>query len=241
MGTDLITINAAQYPALDPTGECVQTMLANLGGESLSAGDFAHIKVPAGGAIRWQLESSDNFAVLDLIEGVILSTSRRRAYWSNPNPSQNPPDCTSADMFFGNGSPGGDCLNCPFNTFGSAANGHGKACREARVFFVLRPGKLLPDILVAPPASLRAAKRYLVDLGQRQLPYWMVVTSFGLERATNRDGTAYSRILIKSVGTLDANASVLIRRLIDEYTRAGVFAAVDIRRDDTAEAEGGTV
>jgi len=237
MSTELMTLPPAQYPALDPANDRVKLMLQNLGGEQLSVADFTRIKVPTGGATRWQIETAAGSEVVDTIEGVILHTTRRRAYWQSPNPTQTPPDCASADMEAGAGSPGGPCVACAFNQFGSAANGHGKACKEARLFFLLRQGQVLPDLLAAPPGSLKKLRKYLLDLSQAGAPYCGVVTRFGLEKVANQDGIAYARITARMAGKLD-DASC--RSVLDTIRRyEGIFqqVAVDVNDVNGGETE----
>jgi hypothetical protein len=217
MSNELVTLSPAQYPALDPNNDRVQLMMQNLGGESLSVADFNRIKIPSQGGTKWQIESAVGTEVVDALDGVILFTTRRRAYWKDPNPSQSPPDCASVDMVNGSGNPGGECEQCPFNAFGTAKNGHGKACKETRVFFLLRPGQVLPDVVAASPGSLKAVRKYLMDLSQVGAPYCAVVTRFGLEKATNADNTAYAKITAKMVGKLDEASYKNILATIKQY------------------------
>jgi len=230
MSTELVTLPPAQYPALDPNNDRVRLMQQNLGGEQLSVADFTRIKIPASGATRWQIETAAGTESADVIEGVILCTTRRRAYWANPNITGSPPDCASADMKIGIGAPGGVCLDCPHNQFETAATGHGKACKEARLFFLLRKGQVLPDIVAASPGSLKNARKYLLDLSQAGMPYCGVVTQFGLERATNRDGTPYARVTAKMVGKLDEDSYREIIATIRRYEET--FQQVTIERTE---------
>ena len=232
MSTGLMTLPPAQYPALDPNDGRLALMRENLGGEGLSVADLTRIKVPTGGGTRWQIESATGTEVVDVVEGVILHTLRRRAYWSNPNPTQTPPDCSSADMETGVGTPGGACEKCPFNQFGSAPNKHGKACKEARLFFLLRPCRVLPDIIAAPPASLKAVRKYLLDLSQAGVPYCGVVTAFGLEKATNTDGVAFARITARMVGKLDEATYNAVLATVRQYE--STFQAAAVQADDVA-------
>ena len=47
------------------------------------------------------------------------------------------PACSTYDGITGTGNPGGACRECPYNQFGSGANG-GKACRNKRRVYLLR-------------------------------------------------------------------------------------------------------
>jgi hypothetical protein len=235
--TELVVLSQDQYPALNEADPRVQLMLQNLGGESLAIADFNRIKVPSGvtanSTPRWTIESAAGGEVVDTIEGVIMHTSRRRAYWSNPNPSEAPPDCSSNDMLAGVGNPGGSCIACPFNAFGSAANGHGKACKECRITFLLRKDQVLPDIVKIPPASLKNMRKYLMQLSQIGLPFFAVTTTLGLEKGTNADNTAYAKVTAKMSGKLDEASVKAVIATVRRYE--GTFAAASV---DAADVQG---
>lgn len=237
MGTELVTLQPDQFPAIDPNNDRVQLMMANLGGESLSVADFSRIKVPSGGATRWTIESAAGCESVEALEGVILHTTRRRAYWSNPNPTQAPPDCSSVDMITGHGNPGGLCENCPHNEFGSAkdGNGRGKACKETRLLFILRKGDVLPVVIAAPPASLKDMKKYLIDLSQIGLPYFGAVTQLTLSPEKNSDGIAFAKIKPKMVGKLDEASRATIHGLIKQY--AATFEQVSAQFDEVDDED----
>ncbi len=232
MSTELMTLTPDLYPALDPSNERVKTLRENLAGEELALADLNRIRVPAGGGLKWQIENASGVEVLDALEGVILHIAKRRAYWSNPNPTNTPPDCASTDLLIGIGTPGGACKACPFYQFGSGKNGHGKACKETRIIFVLRRGQVLPDVLAVPPASLRALKTYLLRLS---LPKYHVITQFTLEGAKNGDGIAYARIAFKAIGSLDLASIKAIGEMIRQYD--ATFRAIDVNFADIANDE----
>lgn len=244
MSNELIVLQPAQYPALDPNNDRIKLMMQNLGGESLGVADFTRIKVPAQGGTKWSVETAEGEKLSETIEGVILYSTRRRAYWSNPNPSQTPPDCQCIDLTagIGIGTPGGHCDACPFNQFGSAKNGHGKACRETRILFLLRAGQVLPDVVSAPPGSLRNMKDYILAVSKDGLPYFGVVTQLSLEAANSRDGTKYSKIKAKSLGKLDAASYERIVATIRQYestfqsaASSAAFDADDASSDEPQE------
>jgi hypothetical protein len=232
MSNELICLAPAAYPALDPNNDRVKTIVANLAGENLTVADFNRIKVPSSGATKWTIETAAGGEMTDVLEGVILHNTRRRAYWQHPNPSQTPPDCSSADMTTGTGNPGGACIACPFNQFGSAHNGHGKACKEVRLFFLLRKGQVLPDVVAVPPGSLKNVRKYLTSL---PVPFWDVVTQLTLEKASNADNVAYARIVAKMVGVLDEASRASIVETIRRFE--STFNSVTIDAADADEAQ----
>ncbi len=219
----LVEVKAADYPIVANAKEMAEIMRENLGGEQVTAGDLTRIRVPAGGGLQFVVEGSDE--TLKAVEGIIIHIARRRAYWSDPNPSGLAPDCTSTDMLRGIGTPGGDCESCPYNQFGSKARpdgkeGRGKACKETKLFFVVRPGQILPEIVSIPPSSIKATRQYQLKLG---VPFWSVVTRLTLRKAVNKDGIGYAEIVCEKAGTLDAEMAQAMRQYAQSL--GGVFDA----------------
>ncbi len=237
MNTDLVTLDKAQFPALDPDNGALAMMQQNLGGEQLTASDFIRIKVPSGEGTQWMIPTIGGDESTEVIEGVILHSSRRRAYWSNPNPTGDPPNCASSNCLQGVGEPGGICGQsgqipcCQYNEFGSAVNKHGKACKEGRLMFLLRQGNILPNLIMAPPASLKAMRQYLTQL---PVPYWGAITALTLEQTLNRDGVTYSRIIPRMVGKLDDEGAAAVVDCIKQYET--IFAGTQLDQTE-AEAE----
>lgn len=204
----LMVAKAEDYPILASAGEVAETIRQNLGGEQVTAADLTRIRVPAGGGLQFTVEGSEE--TFKAVEGIIVHITRRRAYWSDPNPSGLPPDCVSHDMLIGIGNPGGDCGDddhpkCPYNQFGSKARpdgkpGRGKACKETKLFFMVRSGQFLPEVIVIPPSSIKPTKHYQLKLG---VPYWSVVTRLTLKKAQNKDNIGYAEVACEKVGTLE--------------------------------------
>ncbi len=227
MSNELILLTPDQYPGLDPNNDRVKTIITNLAGESLSVADFSRIKVPSSGGTKWTIETAAGEETADTLEGVILHNTRHRAYWKNPNPSSTPPDCASVDMINGRGVPGETCEFCQFNQFGSAANGRGKACKEVRLFFLLRKGQVLPDVVSVPPGSLKNVRKYLTSL---PVPFWGVVTQFVLTKASNADGVAYAKIVPKMLGALDQASATVILKMMRRFEQT--FHQVVVENND---------
>lgn len=238
---ELVPVDLSDYPALCEGNTAVAVMQENLGGEEVTAADLTRIKVPSGGATKWLVPTAGGEESLDKLEGVILHSTRRRAYWSNPDPTGDPPDCASQDCIAGVGNPGGVCGMpgkipcCPNNEFGSARNKHGKACKEGRLVFLLRKGNILPDLIVAPPASLRSMRQYLLKVGQQGCPYWACVTSFSLEKTSNRDNIDYARIVPRLVNTLDEAVAEKVLAVVKQYET--VFAGTGLDEQDAQHVE----
>jgi len=206
MTTELIPVSPESYPVLASGQNVGQIIKQNLGGEQVTPADLTRIKVPAGGGTTWEVPGEDGEPQpIKVLEGILVHTARRRAYWPNTNPSGEPPACVSTDCVNGHGTPGGPCDACPFNQFGSQVKqdggaGRGKACKESRLFFLLRAGQKLPDVVVVPPGSLRATKQYLLKLS---VPYWGVLTRLTLDRVQNKDSIAYAQIHPRNAAMLE--------------------------------------
>lgn len=226
-GTDLVTLKPEQYPALTP--EVAQTIRENMAGESVSPADLSRIKVPAGGGKSWALPDGD---AAKTITGILVHITRRRAYWANPDPTGDPPNCSSSDMEIGQGDPGGPCEACPCNVFGSAkkpdgSEGRGKACKEKKLLFMLREGQTLPDVVEIPPASLGALRQFQLKMG---VPYWAMVTRLELREEKNKDGIKYAEVVPVKVGILGADQANAIRAYAEQLS--SVFEAVTITPDE---------
>jgi hypothetical protein len=210
----------------------------NMGGETVSPGDLARIKVPSGGGLFWTVTDADGQEQpVKTLDGIIVHITRRRAYWQGSEPSGDPPDCSSSDCLVGVGNPGGQCASCPLNQFGTShkpdgSQGRGKACKETKLIFLLREGLLLPDVVSVPPASLKGLRQWQLKLGA---PYWSILTRLGLEKTSNKDGTEYARIVPTKLGLLPQD----LARQILGYANAlqGVFAAVQLQQDDVGETD----
>ena len=231
--TEIAVVNSDLYPALVGGGQAVDIIAQNMGGEAVTANDLNRIKVPGSGGTIWTVVDSDGAEQpFKALEGIIVQIARRRAYWPSAAATGTPPSCASADCITGIGDPGGNCERCPCNQFGTAKKkdgspGRGKACKETKLLFILREGSLLPDVVSAPPGSLKVVRQYQLKLG---VPYWSVVTALTLEKATSKDGDLYATIHPQRVATLNAEHA---RQILDYANRLRkVFAQVTIDPDD---------
>ena len=102
------------------------------------------------------------------------------------------PACSTYDGITGTGNPGGACRECPYNQFGSGANG-GKACRNKRRVYLLREGELLPMLLSIPTGSLRVFTDYVKRLITRGIKPSTVLTKFSIEKVQS-GGPAFAQL-----------------------------------------------
>ena len=155
---------------------------------------FDRVTIPAAGGTMFEVPGElpgDTEAVKEFT-GVILYHHPLYAYYRTRfNGGNNPPDCGSYDGNTGIGDPGGSCAKCPLNQFGSGDNG-GKACKNKRRVYVLRPGELIPVLLTLPAGSMREFGVYIKRLLAKGKKSNGVVTRFSLQRAQNANGIAYS-------------------------------------------------
>ncbi len=87
-------------------------------------------------------------------------------YWHNANQyyskafgegEQLPPDCFSSNGIAPDGGTAMqscDCKDCPYNQYGSAGDGKGKACSNTIRMYVLLDGDVIPVLIKASPSSL---------------------------------------------------------------------------------------
>lgn len=179
---------------------------------------FDRVKIPSGGGLAFEIPlDDDEVDTVKEIVGVIVDHHRVNAYWSDSFSGQGqPPTCSSLDGKLGVATPdsglswaGGEnaCANCPFNQFGSADDGAGKACKNMVRLYVLRGGEAFPLMLTLPPTSIRNWGNYLAKrVLARGLRPHQVVTKIGLKREQSRTGIAYSQATFKLVGVLPQDA-----------------------------------
>lgn len=175
-------------PAAIPEGEFTQEELAeDMDGLQMS---FPRVKIPAGGALMFELPSDDpeNPDYVKNLEGVILFNHPNNAYWPEGSEYDDSatPLCSSVDAKQGIGEPGGSCVSCALNQFGSAAEGNGKACKNMRVLYLLRSGEFMPLQVTLPPTSLKPFREFMNQsfMLRRRATYGSVV-QIGLKKMSN--------------------------------------------------------
>lgn len=222
MSTQLAVYNRNQFAITnaESSNDAIEALRENLGGERLSEYDLDQVKVPSGGGTAWEVPGISGTEATKEIVGVIVHMGKRRAYWSDPDPSGESPDCSSQDGITGRGDPGGACESCPMNEWGSSSKdgSKGKACNERLMLFVVRKDDPLPIVISCPPSSLGALKKFRTRL---RVPYWKAITSLTLVRKTNDGGQPYSQIVPTLTGVLDDDAAAAVKQYADQM--AAVF------------------
>lgn len=191
----------SEYPVLagDASSDLMEAMRENFGAQGPGPNDFDRVSMPAGGGTTWEVPGLEDMESVRAIEGIIVAWKSPRAYWSQrpeDTDGNQPPDCASEDGEVGNGSlgprsddnPTGSCATCPMNEWGSAAtvsgkdDDRGKACKEMRRLYVIRPDSVLPIVITLPPTSIQPMRKYFLRLASKGVSYWKVVTRLELER-----------------------------------------------------------
>jgi len=182
----------------------MESMRENFAGEQLNEGDLQRIKMPAGAGGTFEVPSLDGEEYEKEITGTIIHQKNQNVYWAEEfNGEKNPPDCSSKDGKIGVGEPGGECSSCPFNEFGSAMGGDGKACKNLKTLFILREDNLLPLVISLPPTSKKNAKSYLLKLASKGKIYYKVTSKLSLEKAKSKGGIDYMKVKMSYVDELN--------------------------------------
>ncbi|WP_026486825.1 hypothetical protein [Caldanaerobius polysaccharolyticus] len=231
---NLAVVNEFTLPALN--NDMGEAMAEEMDGLPTS---FDRVKIPTGGGLTFEIPGDDpnNPDIAKEIVGVIVDHHPINAYWKEKFEGQNnPPDCSSLDGKRGIGVPGGNCKNCPYNQFGSAADGKGKACKNMHRVYILRSGEAFPLLLTLPPTSIKPFADYLAKrIITKGLRSYGVITKITLKKATNNSGIVYSQAQFQLESILDQN---LVEQL-KAYSQ-GIKATtrqIDIEDSDVIEVE----
>lgn len=205
--------------------------------------EFERIKIPAGGGTMFEFPSSnpDEADMVKDFSAVILYHHPMYVFYNSKfNGSNNPPDCLSVDGITGAGVPGGKCMNCPNNKFGSGENGS-KACKNKHQMYLLREGEMFPVILSLPTSSNREFSRYIKRLLSRGKKSDSVVTKFSLKKAVNKTGISYSQVQFSVARELEKTEIELIKNYSEQvksYAQSKAnLQTVDITTGEIIDAE----
>ena len=180
--------------------------------------EFERIKIPAGGSVMFESPSGnpDEPDMIKEFSAVILYHHPMYVFYNSKfNGSNNPPDCLSIDGITGVGVPGGKCINCPKNKFGSGENGS-KACKNKHQMYLLREGEIFPVVLSLPTSSNKEFSRYIKHLLSRGKKSDSVVTKFSLKKAINKTGISYSQVQFSVARELDTKEIELIKNYSEQ-------------------------
>ena len=240
MSKNELTVNANQ--------SCMNLANFKINGEFLEElsgldNEFERIKIPAGGGVMFESPSSnpDESDMVKDFSAVILYHHPMYVFYSSKfNGSNNPPDCLSIDGITGVGTPGGKCMNCPNNKFGSGENGS-KACKNKHQMYLLRESEIFPVILSLPTSSNREFSRYIKRLLSRGKKSDSVVTKFSLKKAVNKTGISYSQVQFSVARELEKTEIELIKNYSEQvksYAQSKAnLQTVDITTGEIIDSE----
>lgn len=238
--TELVPFERYEIAGVDPQ-QLIQTIQANLGGQKLTERDLDVVKMPSGGGVFWEVPDLDGTTAASKLTGVVVHHNIVRAFWKeslDDSGGGTPPDCHSPDNTWGYGEPGDGlraqskgCDDCPMSQFGSDEKGRGQACKQSHLLFLVRPEELLPTVVKLSPTSLQAARKFLLRLSSKAVPYYSVLVEIGLEKDKNAEGTEYAKATFRSAGRLAPEEAQRVKTFGDAlrpvFERAAAAEAAD--------------
>jgi hypothetical protein len=193
---------------------------------------FEKIKIPSGGGTVFELPAEDGETEpVREFSGVILYHHPLNCYYTTKyTGGSNPPDCGSFDGITGEGDPGGDCRNCPYNRFGTGENG-AKACKNRRRVYILREGELFPLLLSLPTGSLKNFTKYLKNQLSKGRKSNSAVTKFSLKKVANKTGIDYSQCDFAFERALSPDELALVAPMSEQMKSYAKSVAFDAECD----------
>ncbi len=192
------------------------------------------IKVPSGGGKAFEVEGDDpdDPEVMKEIEAVILFTHRMNSYWEGEFGSEDNklPVCSSYDAKKGIVLDTGeirDCETCSLNQYGE--DGTGKPCKNIRRVYMMLSGRSELYLLSVPPTSIKDVNKQLARImGSNKVPYTRMVVKFSLEKAKNKGGIEYSKVVVNKCGMLPEayfqTTAALRKELKEKYMEVAITA-----------------
>lgn len=200
---------------------------------------FDKVRIPAGGSTMWELggDTPDEIEATKEIEGVIVDHYPVNAYFENEYTGEvAPPTCSSMDGKIGSGEPGGSCVSCPLNKYGSADDGKGKKCKNLRRVYILRSGEILPLLITLPPTSIRNFSDYvskrIVTKGMKTCD---VVTRLTLAAEKSSTGIKYSKVQFAIARKLNDEEKSSMRNFSENIKHTTRGERIEIAQDDIIE------
>lgn len=243
----------SEYPVLfgDASSELLEVMRENFGEQGPGPSDFDRVSIPAGGGTTWEVPGLDDMESIRDLEGIIIAWKSPRAYWSQrPEETEGnqPPDCASDEGLVGNGvygpksdeNPSGQCATCPMNEWGSSElvsgkpGDRGKACKEMRRLYVIRPNSILPIVVTLPPTSIQPVRKYFLRLASKGVPFYGVVTKLGLTPKSD-GGLRWAEVNPGVVRQLDGEELVAAKQYSEGIRRTLDSTVVETTSNSAAD------
>lgn len=238
---EIVVVNDFQVPAVADMGALFQEEMQGL------TFDFDRVKIPTGGGLAFEVpgDDEDNPDMEKELVGVIVDHHPVNAFWADKYSGQNnPPTCSSMDGKQGIDIETGEikpCNSCPYNVFGSAEDGRGKACKNMHRVYIKRSDELFPILLTLPPTSLKNFSNFLAKrvLGKGRRSY-EVLTKVSLKKATSSQGIAYSQAVFSVVGVLPKEMAEDMQKYAEQIKT--LTRGVEITQEDViVDSEAGEV
>ncbi len=204
MSQDLVKATDAPLALTLPDEQRQDVMAAfatNCGDGTITEFDLPRVKVASGTALWLVQDVIEGDKTLPAIEGVIVEARDTRVYYQSKDAGNVPPDCSSLDNKIGVGKPGGDCATCPLAQWDSGENG-AQACKQTKQLFMLRGTSMLPEVVSLPPTSLKAIRKFFLQLTTQGIQYHHCILRIELEKAQNPQGKTYGKAVMKFVRKL---------------------------------------
>jgi hypothetical protein len=236
MSKNEIAVSDFQVPAVADMGKLFQEEMQGLSFE------FDRVKIPTGGGLAFEVpgDDEDNPDMEKEIVGVIVDHHPVNAFWQDKYSGQNnPPTCSSMDGSKGIDIETGEvkpCNSCPYNQWGTAEDGRGKACKNMHRVYIKRSDELFPILLTLPPTSLKNFSNFLAKrvLGKGRKSA-EVLTRVTLKKATSSQGIAYSQAAFSVAGILPAELAEEMKKYAEQIKT--LTRGVAITQDDVLPAE----
>lgn len=185
--------------------------------------DCRNVTVQAGGNIFFKItgETPEDQDQIKELQAVIIFAHNTNNYWSSKygettgDDDAKKPDCSSMDGKTGWSRTQGclrACADCPQNKFGTDSNGRGKACRNSKNLYLMRPGDPSLYRLSVPATSLTAVNRQISKIMAAYGSYTSIVLNFTL-KPMEKNGNDFSVIQINAVGSLPAAEAQLAKEM----------------------------
>lgn len=235
--TGLMVVDASKYALISSPDS--SDVLAAIGDMGVKVWDLPKMRVPAGGQVAFEVTRMGNTEYLKERDVVILAVRGNQKAWHREHFEDvggKPPDCFSTDGMTGMGNRSvdalvpdmgpHDCAKCPWGQFGSKrgkdGNREGKDCQDYALLLIATPEGRLPTVIKVPPSSLRAMKRYQMDLIDAGKKRENIVTRISLQKV---DAVPpYSEMSFSFVGDIPAEyhaQTAVLRKTLEE----ALFAA----------------
>lgn len=207
-----------QLPAVVDSSFTSEDLADDMEGLQMS---FQRIKIPSGGNLVFEIPTDDpeNPDYEKTIEGVLIFHHDANAYWPEGSEydENTAPLCSSVDGKQGIGEPGGSCVMCAMNQYGTAAEGRGKACKNMRTLYLLQSGECVPIQISLPPTSLKPFKNFVNQAFLlRRRPSYGSVIQIGL-RKENTGGNDYSVATFRLVENFEGEQLAQIRSYAEGF------------------------